>query len=72
MKYNLFTHSSYSHTFLTQRLDALGAQYRFLLTEDEESYSRFEVVSSPEVFETMKNLIEENNGTAITIQYGTY
>jgi len=72
MKYNLFTHSSYSHTFLLRMLDTMKVQYRFAITEDSESYSRFEVISSPEIFETIKNLVEENNGTAITIQYGTY
>jgi hypothetical protein len=50
----------------------MKVQYRFAITEDSESYSRFEVISSPETFETVKNLVEENNGTAITIQYGTY
>ena len=72
MKYNLFTHSTFSHNYLVDRLNELGAQYRFVLVEDEESYSRFEVISSQEVFETIKNITEENNGTAITIQYGAY
>jgi transcriptional regulator len=72
MKYNLFTHSSYSHSFLIAKLEHYKAQYRFEVTEDSESYSRFEVVSSTDIFEIIKNVIEENNGTAITIQYGTY
>lgn len=72
MKYNLFTHSSYSHSYLINKLNELGAQYRFTLEESEESYSRFEVISSQEIFETVKNLTEQNNGTAITLQYGTY
>lgn len=72
MKYNLFSHSSYSHTVLVNKLNSLNAQYRYILVEDEECFSRFEVVSSPEVFEIIKNIAEENNGTAITIQYGTY
>ena len=50
----------------------MNIQYSYLLVENEESYSRFEVISSVEDFNKVRDITELNNGTAITIQYGAY
>lgn len=71
-KYNLLTHSSYSHNYLETVLKSNNIQYSYMITENEESYSRFEVYSSIDIFNDLKALTELNNGTSITIQYGTH
>jgi type IV secretory pathway component VirB8 len=53
-------------------LSSLETQYRFEKIENEENYSIFEVFSTNEVFQRVRDMVEQNNGTAITIQYGTY
>ena len=71
-KYNLLTHSIFSHNHILSVLDSMKLQYSYLLVENEESYSRFEVISSVEDFNKVRDITEQNNGTAITIQYGAY
>jgi hypothetical protein len=72
IRYNLMTHSSFSHTYVVNILSSLEAEYRFQKIENEENYSQFEVYSTNETFQRVRDMVEQNNGTAITIQYGTY
>lgn len=72
IRYNLITHSSYSHSYLITVLSTVDAQYQFEKIENEENYSQFVLHSTTDVFNQIRNLIELNNGTSITIQYGNY
>lgn len=72
IKYTLQTHTSFSHNMLIEKLTEMPAQYNFVLTEDEESYSLFEIISPQSTFERLRYFVEENNGAAITFQYGTF
>lgn len=71
-KCNLLTHSIFSHNYLLSVLESAKLQYNYTMTENEESYSRFTVVSSVDDFNKLRDLTEQNNGTSITIQYGAY
>lgn len=72
IKYNLLTHSAYSHTFLIQELTSRNMEFRFEKLENEETYSRFEVYSDSNAYKILREVVELNNGTSITLQYGTY
>ena len=53
-------------------LTAKNVRYEYVVPQGEQYYSRFNVLSGVEVFEFIKNLTENNDGTAITLEYGTY
>ena len=72
MKYFLNTYSQFSHNHVIAILSSNDAQYRYDMLGNEELYSRFQVMSGMNVYNIIKELIEENNGTAITIEYGSY
>lgn len=72
IKYNLLTHSNYSHTYLESVLKSKNIRFNYAIIENEESYSRFELYSDVDIFNDLRALTELNNGTSITIQYGTH
>jgi hypothetical protein len=72
MRYNLTTYSEYSHDHLLKVLTAKNVRYEYVVPQGEQYYSRFNVLSNTEIFEFIKNLTENNDGTAITLEYGTY
>jgi hypothetical protein len=53
-------------------LSSNDAQYRYVDYPTEETYSRFEVISNRVAFEMLREASKENNGTAFTLEYGTY
>ena len=72
MRYNLTTYSQYSHDHLMKVLTAKSVRYEYVVPQGEQYYSRFNVLSNTEVFDFIKNLIDNNDGTAISLEYGTY
>ena len=72
LKYNLTTYSNFSHNYLIAVLSSNDIQYQYQMLETEESHSRFVVYSTVEMFNKIRDLIESNNGTAVSIEYGTY
>lgn len=72
IKYYLNTYTSYSHNHAIAALSSNNAQYTFEFLTNEEVFSRFQVMSDNETYNIVKELIQENNGTAITIEYGSY
>lgn len=72
MRYHVNTYSGFSHNHLIAILSSTDTPYQYEYLQNEEVYSRFEVRSNNEVYTTLKQLIDENNGTAISIEYGTY
>lgn len=73
LRFNLTTYSQFSHNYLIAVLSSKDIPYTYESLMTEESYSRFTVHSTMEVFNTVKDLIEsDNNGTAVSIEYGTY
>lgn len=72
MRYNLTTYSQYSHDHLVKVLSTKDVRYEYAVPQGEQYFSRFNVLSGVEVFDFIKNLIENNDGTAISLEYGTY
>lgn len=72
MKYYITTYSQFSHNFLIATLSSNSASYQYEQPQNEEVFSRFVVVSDINVYNTIKQIIEANNGTALSIEYGAY
>lgn len=69
--YNVNTYTSFSHNHLIAVLSSNDAEYKYDVLESEEVYSRFIVRSGIDVFHLLKQLIDDNNGTSISIEYGS-
>lgn len=73
LRFNLTTYSQFSHNYLIAVLSSKDIPYTYESLMTEESFSRFTVLSTMETFNAVKDLIEsDNNGTAVSIEYGTY
>jgi len=72
MKYYVSTYTEYSHNYLIALLGSHSVQYKVTRLETEQTFSKFEVVSGIDIYNLLRNLMDQNNGTAISIEYGTY
>lgn len=72
IRYYVTTYSYYSHNHLINVLSSLDALYKYDVLQSEEVYSKFVVESTLEAYNTIKQLMENNDGTAISIEYGPY
>lgn len=71
IKFYLTTYTNYSDKVAARILDNMQVKYTWKLIETEESYSKFEVQANREQFETIRELTKDNNGAAISIEFGT-
>ncbi len=72
IKYHLNTYTEYSHKHAIAILSSSGDKYTFEYLKNEEIYSRVLIVSDLKTYDIIKELTQENNGTAIAIGYGSY
>jgi hypothetical protein len=72
LRFFVTTYSHFSHNYLIATLSSRDVEYRYIEMQNEEAYSRFEVISDLDSYTILKQLSEENNGTAFSIEYGTY
>ena len=72
IQYYLTTYTNYSHRVALQILDRFQVQYKSRIIETAESYSKLEVWSDRETFEAIRELTKDNNGAAISIEFGTH
>ena len=72
MRYFATTYSQFSHNFLIATLTANDAQFQTEYLQTEETYSKFIIISNHDVYNKVKELANENNGTSISIEYGSY
>lgn len=70
IKYNLTTYTVHSHNYLIAKLNSMSVKFEYVINQTDESYSKFVVYSDSRVYEIVRTLIEEGNGTAISIEYG--
>lgn len=68
--YFVTTYSHFSHNYLIATLSTTEAQYKYDILQNEEVYSKFMVSSDSSVYNIIKQLMENNDGTAISIEYG--
>lgn len=72
MRYYATTYSQFSHNFLIATLTANDTKFETQYLQNEETYSKFAIISNQDVYNKIKELANENNGTSISIEYGTY
>jgi hypothetical protein len=72
IRYFVTTYTQFSHNHVIGLLSSNDANYRYVEYPTEETYSRFEVMSNRNAFEIIREASKENNGTAFTLEYGTY
>ena len=72
INYFLSTYSQFSHNYLLATLTANDADFETIYLQNEETYSKFVVWSDQPTYKVIRELVEENNGTAISIEYGPY
>jgi hypothetical protein len=72
IRYNVTTYTKFSHNHVIGLLSSNDADYRYTEYPTEETYSRFEVVSNRNAFETIREASKENNGASFTLEYGAY
>ena len=70
MKYYMTTYTEYSHRYLVATLGSMNIEYKSQVYRNDEIYSKFEVISNVDTYNLLKNIIEQGNGTSITIEYG--
>jgi len=72
MKYYAVTYSQFSHNYLIATLTSNDAKFETRQLQNEEVYSRFFIISNQHVYNQIKELANDNNGTSISIEYGAY
>lgn len=72
IKYYITTYSQYSHNHLIAVLSSNEAQYRYDVLQNEEVFSRFVAISDITIYNIVRQLIDNNDGTAISIEYGAF
>jgi NADH pyrophosphatase NudC (nudix superfamily) len=72
MRYFVSTYTPFSHNYLVAILSSNDVKYQYQELQNEETFSKFEILSDINIYNTIKDLMSENNGTAITIEYGAY
>lgn len=72
IKYFATTYSHFSHNHFIAILSSLQAEYRYEELQNEEVFSRFVIISDIQVYNQVKELISNNDGTVISIEYGAY
>lgn len=72
MKYYATAYSQFSHNYLIAMLTTNDVKFETQYLETEETYSKFMIISNHEMYNKIKELSNENNGTSISIEYGSY
>jgi len=72
LRYFVTTYTNFSHTHVINLLSSNTAEYRYQEYPTEETYSRFEIISDKYTFELLREASKENDGSAFTLEYGTY
>ncbi len=68
-----FTATTYevnTHTYVIQILTSMDCKFQYRTTQTEQAYSVFQVIGSVDAFQRLKDLSQENNVYAITLEYG--
>jgi hypothetical protein len=69
IKFRVTTYNLFTHTYVIQVITSSDAQFRQQLLENEEGYSIFEIYGDTTCFEKLRELMSENNGTSLSLQY---
>lgn len=70
IQFTATTYESTTHTYVIQILTSMDCQFEYSLDQTEQAYSRFRVIGSQAAFERLRELAQENNIYAVTLEYG--
>jgi len=70
IEYRATTYENSTHTYVIQILTSTDSQFQQEVVQTEEMYGRFAIRSTREVFERLRNLVNENSIYTITLEYG--
>lgn len=70
IQFTATTYESTTHTYVIQVLTSMDCQFEYSLDQTEQAYSRFRVIGSQAAFERLRELVQENNIYAVTLEYG--
>jgi len=70
IEYRATTYESSTHIYVIQILTSTDSQFQQEIVETEEMYGRFIIRSEREVFERLRDLVNENNIYTITLEHG--
>jgi hypothetical protein len=69
IKFRVTTYNLFTHTYVIQIITSSDAQFQQEVLDNEQGYSIFQVYGSSQCFEKLRELMSENNGTSLTLQY---
>jgi hypothetical protein len=70
IEYRATTYESTTHTYVIQILTSTDSQFNQEIVQTEQMYGRFIIRSTQEVFERLRDLVNENNIYTITLEHG--
>jgi hypothetical protein len=70
IEYRATTYESSTHTYVIQILTSTDSQFQQEIVQTEQMYGRFVIRSTKEVFERLRDLVNENSIYTITLEYG--
>lgn len=70
-QFHLTAYTPFSHNHIIALLSSNDAAYDFHIHDTSELYSRFRVVTDMETLRIIRDQIEQNDGTSISIEYGS-
>ena len=70
IEYRATTYESSTHTYVIQILTSTDSQFNQEIVQTEQMYGRFIIRSTQEVFERLRDLVNENNIYTITLEHG--
>ena len=70
IEYRITTYESSTHTYVIQILTSTDSEFAHEVVQTEQAYGHFKVRSTREVFERIRDLVNENNTYTVTLEYG--
>jgi hypothetical protein len=70
IEYRATTYESSTHTYVIQILTSTDSQFNQEIVQTEQMYGRFIIRSTREVFERLRDLVNENSIYTITLEHG--
>ena len=70
IKFTATTYESSTHTYVIQILTSTDSQFNQEIVQTEQMYGRFIIRSTREVFERLRDLVNENSIYTITLEHG--
>lgn len=70
IEYRATTYESSTHIYVIQILTSTDSQFQQEIVQTEQMYGRFIIRSTQEVFERLRDLVNENSIYTLTLEHG--